>query len=282
MIAHVEAGLRSFDRTMPEEINRLLTDQISDYLFTTCPDADHNLMREGIPKHKIFFVGNTMIDTLLRLKAKSNRSAVLERLNLKKRKYAVLTLHRPSNVDDEAAFRNIMKGLVKVSRMIPIVFPAHPRTTSRIRKFRLSGFSGDGDQRIILLPPLGYLDFMKLMANATLVLTDSGGIQEETTILGIPCLTLRNNTERPITITQGTNVLVGTDPGKIVEEAMRVISRDAGMQRSRDEEAKNHRNHIFYHRNRLAKSKKRPKYWDGKAAQRITAVLAREAGKRRS
>jgi len=262
-VAHVEAGLRSFDRTMPEEINRLLTDQISDYLFTTCEDANLNLIREGIPKGKIFFVGNVMIDTLLNHIQKAEKSNIIEMLNLNKnnniKKYALLTLHRPSNVDDSLILKRILSVLFDFSRDIPIIFPVHPRTLKQIRKFKMdkminyvenisSNEINKVNQNILAIPPLGYLDFLCLMSNATMVFTDSGGIQEETTILRIPCLTLRNNTERPITVKEGTNIMVGNDPDKVMGSALRVL---------KDEVPK----------------KRIPKYWDGKAAERIVRVL---------
>jgi len=261
-VAHVEAGLRSFDRTMPEEINRVLTDQISNYLFTTCEDANKNLMREGIPKNRTFFVGNVMIDTLVAHVKLAKKSRILEKLKLEEdrrlKRYAVLTLHRPSNVDNRPILEGILRALNKISEKIPIIFPAHPRTISRIKNFKLDDMVfflysyslNNLREKIILMPPLGYLDFLCLMSNATLVLTDSGGIQEETTILGNPCLTLRNNTERPITVKEGTNIIVGSDPKKIIKTAVHVIEN--GVQR-----------------------KKIPKYWDGKAAERIVKILAK-------
>jgi UDP-N-acetylglucosamine 2-epimerase (non-hydrolysing) len=262
-VAHVEAGLRSRDRTMPEEINRLLTDQIASYLFTTCEDADRNLIREGIPRSRIFFVGNVMIDSLQKHKALAGKSNVLERLGLKRRngneRYALLTLHRPSNVDDPAILKGIIKAITDLSKKIYVVFPAHPRTIKHIRSLGLEKTVHfmkalpargpiENHQNLITVPPLGYLDFLCLMSRASLVLTDSGGIQEETTILGIPCLTLRDNTERPITVKEGTNILVGNDPDRIMRTASRVL-----------------RTRCFL--------PKRPRYWDGKAARRIVTVL---------
>ncbi|MGQ9721978.1 MAG: non-hydrolyzing UDP-N-acetylglucosamine 2-epimerase, partial [Candidatus Jordarchaeum sp.] len=264
-VAHVEAGLRSFDRSMPEEINRLLTDLISDFLFTTCEDANRNLIREGIPKKKIHFVGNVMIDTLRKHLQMAKKSEIIERLGLSEdggiKKYALLTLHRPSNVDDRITLRRIFGALNEIASRIPIIFPIHPRTLRRLQEFRLNnlvnyvdfGTKGFNEKsfdhsgldklprRVLAIPPLGYLDFLCLMSRASLVLTDSGGIQEETTILGIPCLTLRNNTERPITITQGTNCIVGNDPRRIKEKAFDILKN--GISRRRI-----------------------PRYWDGKAA----------------
>ncbi len=257
-VVHVEAGLRSFDRTMPEEINRVLTDQISDLLFVTEKDAIENLRREGISGDRIFFVGNVMIDSLLKNVEKSKDSDVLLRTGLmsgKKRStqpYGVITLHRPSNVDDKEKLSSLLSVLEEASRSAALIFPVHPRTKSRIEEFGLGSFfkeppvDGPG---LYIMPPLGYLDFLHLMANASLVLTDSGGIQEETTILGVPCITLRENTERPVTLTEGTNRLVGTD-GDLILEAV----KDALEGRFPEGKV--------------------PELWDGKAAERIVDVLA--------
>jgi len=255
-VAHVEAGLRSFDREMPEEINRLVTDALSDLLFTTSPDADANLRSEGVARRRIHRVGNLMIDTLKAFAARSDGSTVLERLRLRP-PYALLTLHRPSNVDDEATLRRILAALEEIGRSLPVLFPAHPRTADRLR--RLASGSGNGGapggargaeaSGLRIVEPLGYLDFLHLQKHAALVLTDSGGIQEETTILGVPCLTLRENTERPITLTRGTNRLVGTDTRRIVREARRALD------------------------GRRRKAPAIP-LWDGRAADRIAAVLA--------
>ena len=265
-VAHVEAGLRSFDRTMPEEINRLLTDQLSDYLFTTCKDANLNLKNEGIDKSKIFFVGNVMIDTLLKHIEIAKKSDITKRLGLwdngQIEKYSLLTLHRPSNVDDPKILKGIMNALLDFSRQIPVIFPVHPRTLKRLREFGILAMIDYGEEissklrhreghKIIGFPPLGYLDFLCLMSNATFVLTDSGGIQEETTILGIPCLTIRNNTERPITVSEGTNIVIGNNPDIIKRNMLKVL-KDT-LQR-----------------------KRAPKFWDGKAAERIIKVLTRE------
>ena len=236
-LAHVEAGLRSFDRTMPEEINRIVTDSISDYLFTTEKSANHNLKREGVPENKIHFVGNVMIDTLLRHRAKAKESTILNDLQLheigKIKPFAILTLHRPANVDDSETFSRMLDSFLDLSRHMPIIFPAHPRTLKQIQEADLGDYfvdhflegpePWDSRVRIRLVPPLGYLDFLHLMSHAKVVLTDSGGIQEETTILGVPCITLRENTERPVTLTHGTNVLVGADPQKIIAEFSRVL-----------------------------------------------------------
>ena len=216
-IGHVEAGLRSFDRTMPEEINRLVTDQLADLLFTPSEDGDENLKREGISAEKIFRVGNVMIDSLVRLlpSAKNTRIADLPD------RYALVTLHRPANVDDGKTLRGILESLLKVNQELAVVFPAHPRTRKRIADFGLNA------DKLLILDPLPYLDFLGLQSRATVVITDSGGIQEETTYLGIPCLTVRENTERPITVSLGTNVLVGHDPEKLSAELSRVLSGKA-------------------------------------------------------
>ncbi len=245
-VAHVEAGLRSFDRTMPEEINRLVTDALADYCFTTSPDADENLGREGVPPEKIFFVGNVMIDTLLQLKDASLKSDIRRRLGLDA-EFGFVTLHRPSNVDSKETLAEILSALDALQKKLPLVFPVHPRTVSRMRQF---GYWDELQrwQNLKLVEPIGYLDSVCLMANAKLVLTDSGGVQEETTVLGTPCLTIRENTERPITITEGTNTLVGTSHAKIVAEARQVL------------EGRGKKGRI-------------PKYWDGKAAERIVRCL---------
>jgi UDP-N-acetylglucosamine 2-epimerase (non-hydrolysing) len=247
-VAHVEAGLRSRDRSMPEEINRLLTDQIADLLFTPSSDADENLLAEGIPVERIKFVGNIMIDSLFENLERARQKQIKATLGLKEREYAVLTLHRPSNVDDRETFVSILSALEKISSSLPIVFPVHPRTRKTIAEFEL-GERIAATENLRLIEPLGYLDFLNLYSTARLVLTDSGGIQEETTALGIPCLTLRENTERPITVEMGTNVIVGTDANKIVSEAMRVL---------------NSSNEIHL---------PPPPLWDGHTADRILAVL---------
>jgi len=252
-VAHVEAGLRSFDRTMPEEINRLVTDALADYCFTTSPDADENLRREGVPAEKIAFVGNVMIDTLLGLKEVSQQSDISRRLGLNA-EFGFVTLHRPSNVDSKEILAEILSALDVVQKKLPLVFPVHPRTVNRLKQF------GRWDElqrwtNLKLVEPVGYLDSLWLMANAKLVLTDSGGMQEETTVLGTPCLTIRENTERPITITEGTNTLVGTSHAKIVAEANRVLEGHG-------------------------KKGRIPKFWDGKAAERIVHRLLEHRSKR--
>lgn len=248
-LAHVEAGLRSFDREMPEELNRLLTDAISDLLFVTEQSGLDNLKHEGIPDEKVHFVGNVMIDTLRANLEHAEKSAVLHDLGLKAGAYNVVTLHRPSNVDDAETFAGIADAIDVAQRDLPTVFPMHPRTLHNLPKLGLSErFKAMKNLRII--QPLGYLDFLKLTANAAVVMTDSGGIQEETTILGVWCLTVRENTERPVTIESGTNTLVGTNPEKI----------------------------IAAYRQRRAEGRPdcpAPEKWDGKAAERIAEVLAR-------
>lgn len=249
-LIHVEAGLRSFDRSMPEEINRVVTDSISDLLFCTEQSGVDNLIREGVPKEKIFLVGNVMIDTLLRNRAKAEESNVLSRLKRDSGDFAVVTLHRPCNVDDPVVLGRILHALEVVQNDMPIVFPVHPRT----RKSLMGGSLGKRIGRpanLRLVDPLGYLDFLKLMSGATLVLTDSGGIQEETTILGVPCLTLRENTERPITVEMGSNQIVGTDADKIVGAYRRIMD---GRRRQPAV----------------------PPLWDGHAAERIVGILHRE------
>ena len=236
-VAHVEAGLRSFDRKMPEEINRLVTDALADLLFTTSRDADENLKREGVAPAKIHFVGNVMIDTLL----KHREKAAALRIE-KPGQYALVTLHRPSNVDDPLVLRPILEALEEISKSIPVIFPIHPRTAKRVHEF---GLSLNG---IRTADPLGYLEFLNWEAGATVVLTDSGGLQEETTILGVPCLTLRHNTERPVTISQGTNIVVGPDKARILDAFRRIMNGNW-------------------------KSAGPPEYWDGRAAERIIRVI---------
>ena len=246
-LAHVEAGLRSFDRIMPEEINRIVTDTLSDYLFTTCIDANRNLYKEGIPKSKVFFVGNIMIDTLMLFKQKAANLNVAEsKFTLRPQQYALLTLHRPENVDGNLSLEKILRALETISKNISIIFPAHPRTRKQIELFGLKKYFSNSNIRLV--EPLGYLEFFNLMLNAKFVLTDSGGIQEETTVLGIPCLTLRRNTERPITITRGTNTLVGIESDRIIQEARRII------------------------RGRYKKGKA-IELWDGKTSERIVKIL---------
>jgi UDP-N-acetylglucosamine 2-epimerase (non-hydrolysing) len=245
-IIHVEAGLRSFDRTMPEEINRILTDTMSDILFVTEPSGLTNLKQEGIDGDKVHFVGNVMIDTLEAHRNKASCSRIVDQLGLKEREYVVITLHRPSNVDNAGSFAATLDALVQVQKEFKVVFPMHPRTRMSLRSTGLME-KLESMANLLVTEPLGYLDFLKLMSDARLVITDSGGIQEETTILGIPCLTIRKNTERPITITEGTNILAGTDTKGILRAYRKCFKKK--------------------------KSINRPKFWDGKASERIVQVL---------
>jgi UDP-N-acetylglucosamine 2-epimerase (non-hydrolysing) len=251
-LAHVEAGLRSRDRSMPEEINRVLTDAISDYLFCTEQAALENLLAEGIPRERVFLVGNVMIDTLLRSREAAERSTILERLDLRPAAYAVLTLHRPANVDDPAVLGSILDALEVIQQEMPIAFPVHPRTRRTLsgsplarRVERMPGLR--------LLEPLGHLDFLKLMARSRLVLTDSGGIQEETTILRVACLTLRENTERPVTAELGSNRVVGRSTARILAGYRAVLEERGPLGGV-------------------------PPLWDGRAAERIVEILTRELG----
>ncbi len=269
-VVHVESGLRSFDRSMPEEHNRIMTDHLADILFVTEPSGLKNLKKEGVPSRNVHFVGNTMIDTLLAFQEKAEASGVLADLGLRNSQskpgsrtnvspYALLTLHRPANVDNREAFSGILEGLSELAKKMPIIFPTHPRTHKRIEEFGLSHLfrmpqtdsTSDPVEKGTLAPgihviaPSGYLDFVCLMKNAKLVVTDSGGIQEETTCLGVPCVTVRENTERPVTISSGTNVLAGVRPAGIRKAIRKQLSR-----RSRGV---------------------RPAKWDGKSADRIVA-----------
>lgn len=245
-VAHVEAGLRSFDRSMPEEINRLVTDVLVDLLLTPSRDGDANLLREGISPEKIKFVGNAMIDTLYKYLPKARRSKILNNLAVTPFNYGVVTLHRPSNVDDKKVFQGILEALGVISGKLPLIFPIHPRSRERIKEFKLD--KKMANYNIKLVDPLGYLDFLQLYSNSRLVLTDSGGIQEETTVLGVPCLTLRENTERPITIKQGTNRLLGTKRKKIEQEAISILNQPIG-------------------------EPKKLEFWDGHAAERIIDAI---------
>ena len=226
-VAHVEAGLRSFDRTMPEEVNRVVTDALSDLLFTTESSADTNLAREGVPAHKIFFTGNVMIDSLVGALDTARRSSILRQLGIRPAKYALLTLHRPSNVDDRERFAATLQAVAQIAEEIPVVFSVHPRTVSRVADLGIARTWDPavsiGDHGIWTMPPASYLDFLCLMDSAAFVMTDSGGVQEETTFLGVPCLTYRDNTERPVTVTDGTNRLIGTRPENLVTEARKVL-----------------------------------------------------------
>jgi len=249
-LVHVEAGLRSFDRTMPEEINRIVTDAISDLLFCTEHSAVENLSREGVADEKVFLVGNVMIDTLLRNRAKADACRILDELGLAPRRYAVLTLHRPSNVDDPAVLGRLLDALDAIQRDMPVIFPIHPRTRKNIDGSPLARRVA-GMANLRLTDPTGYLEFLKLMACARLVLTDSGGIQEETTILKVPCLTLRETTERPVTVEVGSNLVVGTEPERILS-GYRAIMRGDG------------------------RTPATPPLWDGHAAERIVKIMAEQ------
>jgi len=252
-VAHVEAGLRSGDRSMPEELNRLVTDQVADLLFTTFPGANDNLLREGISPARIHFVGNTMIDTLDRLGGCAATVGILEQLAMSRRAFALVTLHRPSNVDDPGRLVLVTEVLQRIAEWLPVVFPVHARTRARLQAAGLLGLL-EARPGVVLTEPLGYLDFVGLMSAARLVLTDSGGVQEETTVLGVPCLTMRTTTERPVTVTEGTNRLVDPCDGDAIVAAV-VEVLQAGPCAGR-----------------------RPERWDGHAAQRIVAVLAQWAG----
>jgi len=224
-VAHVEAGLRSFDRTMPEEINRVLTDRLSDMLFVTEQSGLDNLHNEGVAEEKMFLVGNLMVDALVKNRAKAEKSTILRDLGIDGLDYAVVTLHRPSNVDEPEVLARIVQALVELSKEVGIVFPVHPRTNERLERFGLSGML-EKARSVFLTGPVGYLDFLRLTSHARCILTDSGGLQEEACVLRVPCLTLRENTERPATIAAGWNRLVGTDRARIVEEGLRVLSAE--------------------------------------------------------
>ncbi|MFD2905880.1 non-hydrolyzing UDP-N-acetylglucosamine 2-epimerase [Sphingobacterium anhuiense] len=241
-VAHVEAGIRSGDWTMPEEINRLLTDSITDYFFTTSSVANENLLNTGVSENRIFFVGNTMIDTLLKFKDKFEKPKVWNELNLKEQNYIVMTLHRPGNVDEESKLKDLMKEIILHSKDLPIVFPVHPRTAKMLEHLGIS------DERLHMVEPLSYFEFNFLVQHAKAVITDSGGITEETSVMGIPCMTLRDNTERPETITMGTNELLGSDPRAIKSAMERLFN------------------------NQWKKGQDIPK-WDGKTSERIVEVL---------
>ena len=251
-VAHVEAGLRSRDMSMPEEINRLCTDVLCDYLFTTDHFANENLIAEGIAPEKIVFVGNVMIDTLLKHKELARGRGLLEQWELKPRGFATVTLHRPSNVDDSAVFRGILEALSEIGKDIPMIFPVHPRTKKMVEQFGFGRYfsSTEKPQGLWMTEPLGYLEFLHLNMNAMMVVTDSGGLQEETTVLGVPCITLRNNTERPITCEVGTNFIAGNRRDSIQQYASKILKGDVPRGRV-------------------------PEKWDGKAAQRIVEFLCK-------
>jgi len=244
-VAHVESGLRSYDRKMPEEVNRVLTDEISDYLFVTEKSGLENLAKEGVDESKIFFTGNVMIDSLVNFMPHIDNSKILESLNVKKANYVLATFHRPSNVDDKEKLSQLINALNEISKERKVVFPIHPRTTNNLESFDLSGILSDD---IIQLPPIGYIDFLSLTKNAELVVTDSGGIQEETTFLGVQCITVRDNTERPITSEIGTNHMVGTDFDKVISVTKSILSGEK-------------------------KEGRIPDLWDGKASERIVDII---------
>lgn len=259
--AHVEAGLRSFDRTMPEELNRLLTDQLADYLFVTEQSGVDNLLREGISKDKIFFTGNVMIDSLIHYLPKTESSTIFQDLDLiqtldhssiqSSDSYVLVTLHRPSNVDDPANLKQIVNTLNRLAEHRKVIFPVHPRTVKNLNDLPIKTFNQTSiHSRLILTDPIGYIDFLALIKNAELVITDSGGIQEETTYLGVQCITVRNNTERPVTVNTGTNQLIGTDLNNVESAAMSVLNGNK-------------------------KAGRIPELWDGHAAERIVDILAR-------
>jgi UDP-N-acetylglucosamine 2-epimerase (non-hydrolysing) len=247
-VAHVEAGLRSFDRTMPEEINRIVTDSLSDLLLVSEPAGMENLRREGHPEHHLHLVGNVMIDTLRWLLPKARQSPILANLELTPGRYGVVTLHRPSNVDRPDTLASLLEVLSETSARLPLVFPIHPRTKARLEQFGLSP-QLNGAKRIIQTKPLGYLDFLSLTSQAKVIVTDSGGLQEESTALGIPCLTMRSTTERPITVEQGSSTLIGSDPAKLRACLEAVLGG-------------------------RYKTGVCPEWWDGRAAERIARILA--------
>ncbi len=250
-VAHVEAGLRSRDRTMPEELNRIVTDHLSDYLFATETAGVSNLRAEGIPEERIFLVGNVMIDTLRAHSEAAKKSQVLARLGIDAGDYAVLTLHRPSNVDGKGTLERLVGAFETVSRRLKIVWPVHPRTRARLESFGLSD-RVESNREIISTPPLGYVDFLRLISDAAVVMTDSGGLQEETCVLGVPCVTLRENTERPVTVEAGGNVLVGNDAERVVAETLAAVRNGHTAQEI--------------------------PLWDGQAAQRIVSILSERVG----
>jgi UDP-N-acetylglucosamine 2-epimerase (non-hydrolysing) len=245
-LAHVEAGLRSYDMAMPEEVNRIVTDRLSEYLFTPSPDANKNLAKEGIDKKKIFFTGNIMIDTLKKFIKKSKPGKILKKYSLKKNEFCLVTLHRPSNVDNKAVLERLAGAIREISKQVKIIFPVHPRTSQKIREFKLDRYFNSPE--ILLTEPIGYIETIALISNSKLVVTDSGGLQEESTYLKVPCLTLRENTERPITETEGTNTIIGTDTVLLLKKFSLIMSGK-------------------YKKGRL------PKYWDGNTANRITKIL---------
>ena len=246
-IAHVESGLRSFDRTMPEEINRVLTDQLAQLLFTTSPEAEENLLKEGKCQDQIFFVGNTMIDCLEFFKNKFDKSKIIKKLNVQT-SYALMTFHRPSNVNNAQNLYSLVNSIIALSKVIVSIFPVHPRTRKLLNSLSLTQKLKD-ENNIILTEPLGYIDFMRLQKKASVIITDSGGIQEESTYFGIPCLTVRDSTERPITVTNGTNKIIGTSYSNIVDEVELVLGKQ------------------------YIGKRKIPDLWDGNSSERISNIL---------
>jgi UDP-N-acetylglucosamine 2-epimerase (non-hydrolysing) len=270
-LAHVEAGLRSFDRGMPEEVNRVVADAVSDLLFTTEESGGVNLRREGIAEDKIFFVGNVMIDSLIRGLESARQSPFVKRLGLPEKGFAVLTLHRPSNVDDPIRLRRILDVIADIAQRLPVIFPVHPRTAAKVAEAGIRNMKSWNGATVISSPgiytmaPAAYLDFIGMVDRAALVITDSGGIQEETSYLGIPCLTLRANTERPVTLSVGTNRLVGTDPENLRREAFSLLDSVESRTAQQSERASS-----------------RPRLWDGHASERIFQVLMEFLEKRAS
>jgi UDP-N-acetylglucosamine 2-epimerase (non-hydrolysing) len=253
-VSHVEAGLRSFDRAMPEEINRIVTDRVSDWLLTPSPDADENLRREGADPQRIVMVGNVMIDSLLTSKTRADALSTVADLGLRSCGYAVCTLHRPSNVDDPGRLGGLLEALAFLAKRLPVIFPAHPRTRKMIAESGLSS-KLESSRDLRLVDPMGYLEFLALTSQAKLILTDSGGLQEESTALNVPCLTLRENTERPVTVSVGTNLVVGTDPERIKQEAAKIL------------EGRGKRGRV-------------PDLWDGRTSERIADLYERVLGAR--
>lgn len=248
-LAHVEAGLRSYDMAMPEEVNRIVTDRLSEYLFTPSADANENLIKEGIDRKKMFFTGNIMIDTLKKFIKSSEPIDVLKKYSLKKKEFCFVTLHRPSNVDNKAVLERLSKAIRKISKSVKIIFPVHPRTSQKIKEFVLDKYFISDE--ILLTEPIGYIETIALISTSKLVVTDSGGLQEESTYLNVPCLTLRENTERPVTETEGTNTIIGTDTDLLLKKFNEIMNGK-------------------YKQGRL------PKYWDGNTAKRITKILQKK------
>lgn len=255
-IAHIEAGVRCYDKSMPEEVNRLLTDAVSDYLFTPSLDADENLRKEGIPQERIIFVGNIMVDSLIYNQEKANQRPIIEQLGLGACEYALLTLHRPSSVDDREVLSRIVDVVNEISSKLTVIFPCHPRTKKNLSEFGID-ISSKSD-RFRVIAPLGYLDFLQLQMHARFVMTDSGGVQVETTVLGVPCLTLIDASVWPITVSEGTNIIVGNKPQRIIEEALKILNKSDTISQLPDI------GHRFC-----------PQLWDGNTAERIVETISR-------